>query len=84
MSNLADKTEYRALSIIARMVKDFERLHCLNMTASDDWDATGARNLLEGIIQNNGYKINYDREGKGHKPLLKDDNIPKAKHNYTR
>ncbi|MNH23797.1 hypothetical protein D3C73_1016450 [compost metagenome] len=84
MSNLADKTEYRALSIIARMVKDFERLHYLNMTASDDWDATGARNLLEGIIQSNGYKINYDREGKGNRPLLKDDSIPKAKHNYTR
>jgi hypothetical protein len=84
MSNLADKTEYRALSILARMVKDFERLHCLNMTASDDWDATGARNLLEGIIQSNGYKINYDREGKGNRPLLKDDNISSAKHNYTR
>ncbi|WP_286856625.1 MULTISPECIES: hypothetical protein [Sphingobacterium] len=84
MSNLADKTEYRALSIIARMVKDFERLHCLNMTATDDWDATGARNLLEGIVQNNGYKINYDRDGKGNRPLLKDDNISNAKHNYTR
>lgn len=84
MSNLADKTEYRALSIIARMVKDFERLHFLDMTASDDWDATGARNLLEGIIQSSGYKINYDRDGKGNRPLLKDDNISSAKHNYTR
>lgn len=84
MSNLSDKTEYRALSIIARMVKDFERLHCLDMTASDDWDATGARNLLEGIIQSNGYKINYDRDGKGNRPLLKDDNISSAKQNYTR
>ncbi|WP_088584141.1 hypothetical protein [Chryseobacterium indologenes] len=83
MSNLADKTEYRALSIIARMVKDFERLHCLDMTASDDWDATGARNLLEGIIQSNGYKINYER-GKGAKPIIKEDNSPNAKHNYTR
>lgn len=84
MSNLADKTEYRALSIIARMVKDFERLHCLDMTGADDWDATGARNLLEGIISSNGYKINYDREGRGKRPLLKDDDISKAKHNYTR
>ncbi|WP_454045046.1 hypothetical protein [Chryseobacterium sp. Marseille-Q8038] len=85
MSNLADKTEYRALSVIARMVKDFERLHCLNMTASDDWDATGARNLLEGIIQSNGYKVNYERTAKGgNRPLLKDDSIPKANHNYTR
>lgn len=69
MSNLADKTEYRALSVIAKMVKQFERLHYLDMTQSDDWDATQARNLLEGIVQSNGYKINYNRESK--KPLLK-------------
>ncbi|WET69052.1 hypothetical protein [Sphingobacterium sp.] len=83
MSNLADKTEYRALSINARMVKDFERLHCLEMSATDDWNASGARNLLEGIIESNGYKINYDRR-KGHRPLLKDDNLLKSNHNYTR
>ncbi len=82
MSNLSDKTEYRALTILARMVKDFERLHCLDMTASDDFDATGARNLLEGIIQSSGYKINYER-GKGTKPVLKGHNTPKANHNYT-
>lgn len=69
MSNLADKTEYRALSIIAKMVKQFEKLHYLDMTKIDDWDATQARNLLEGIIQSNGYKINYNRDSK--KPLLK-------------
>jgi hypothetical protein len=69
MSNLADKTEYRALHIIARMVKDFEKLHCLNMTKSDDLESRNARNLLEGIIQSNGYKINYEPNGK--KPLLK-------------
>lgn len=67
MSNLADKTEYRALSIIAKMVKQFERLHYLDMTKIDDWDATQARNLLEGIIQSNGYRINYNRDSK--KPL---------------
>jgi hypothetical protein len=67
MSNLADKTEYRALSIIAKMVKQFERLHYLDMTKIDDWDATQARNLLEGIVQSNGYKINYNRDSK--KPL---------------
>lgn len=46
MSNLADKTEYRALCIIARMVMKFERLHCLDMTATDDWDATGQKYIL--------------------------------------
>jgi len=79
MSNLADKTEYRALSIIARMVMEFERLHCLNMTSNDDWDATGARNLLQGIIQSNGYKVNYDSRGKGGKPILKEE--PQANRN---
>lgn len=71
MSNLADKTEYRALSIIAKMVKQFESLHYLDMTKIDDWDATQARNLLEGIVQSNGYKINYDHNRK--KPLLKSE-----------
>ncbi|SFP80187.1 hypothetical protein SAMN05444277_10225 [Parafilimonas terrae] len=69
MSNLADKTEYRALSIIAQMVRQFERLHYLDMTKTDDWDACNARNLLEGIIQSNGYRINDDKNI--HKPLLK-------------
>jgi hypothetical protein len=69
MSNLADKTDYRALSIIARIVKEFERLHYLGMTKIDDFDATLARNLLEGIVQSNGYKVNYDRIG--NRPLLK-------------
>lgn len=67
MSNLADKTEYKALSIIAKMVKQFEKLHYLDMTKIDDWDSTQARNLLEGIIQSNGYKINYNCDSK--KPL---------------
>ena len=69
MSNLSEKTEYNALSILAQMVKQFERLHHLNMTKTDDCDATQARNLLEGIVQSNGYKINYNRNSK--KSLLK-------------
>jgi hypothetical protein len=64
MSNLADKTEHKALIIIAKIVKQFEHLHYLDMTKTDDWDATQARNLLEGIIQSNGYTINYDRNSK--------------------
>ena len=69
MSNLANKTEYKALSIIAQMVKEFEKLHYLDMTKEDDQDATKARNLLERIIHTNGYKINYQRNSK--KTLLK-------------
>ena len=69
MSNLVDKTDYKALSVLAQMVKQYERLHYLDMTASDDFDATQARNLLQGIVEANGYKINYDRNIK--KPLVK-------------
>lgn len=69
MSNISDKTEYRALSVIAQMVKDFEKLHYLDMTKNDDRDVCRAQNLLEGIIQSNGYKINYDNSI--NKPLLK-------------
>lgn len=69
MSNLANQTEYKALTIIAKMIKEFEKLHYLDMTKEDDQDAIKARNLLESIIQTNGYKINYQRNRK--KTLLK-------------
>ena len=62
MSNLADRKEYRALKILATMVPQFEKLSNLDMTKSDDWDSCAVRNLLEGIIQSNGYRVNYDRE----------------------
>lgn len=66
MSNLSNKTEYKALSIIAQMVKDFEKLHYLGMTKEDDWDAKKARNLLESIVQSNGFKINYNKKSINH------------------
>ena len=66
MSNLANQTEYKALTQITQMVKEFEKLHYLDMTKEDDLDATQARNLLERIIHTNGYKINYDRNSKKH------------------
>lgn len=59
MSNLANKTAYNAIKIIAKMVQQFENLHDVDMTKEDDWDATSARNLLEGIIQSNEYRIDY-------------------------
>lgn len=69
MSNLANKTEFKALTIIAQMVAEFEKLHYLDISREDDQDAKKARNLLERIIHTNGYKINYDRNSK--KTLLK-------------
>jgi len=64
MSNLANQTEYKELTVIAQMIKEFEKLHYLDMTKEDDLDAKKARNLLESIVQTNGYKINYDRNSK--------------------
>lgn len=59
MSNLSERTEKKALTIIAKSVKAFESLHFMDMTATDDYDVTAARNLLEGVIQSNGYRIAY-------------------------
>jgi hypothetical protein len=69
MSNIANKTEYQALTVIALMVKEFEKLHYLEMTKKDDAYASQARKILEGIIQFNGYTINYNKNTK--KPLIK-------------
>lgn len=59
MSNLSNTTEKKALSVLARCVMHLEKLHHLSMTASDDFDATTAKNLMTGIIQSNSYQINY-------------------------
>ncbi|GGG62557.1 MULTISPECIES: hypothetical protein [Chryseobacterium group] len=71
MSVLSQKTEYKALAIIGRIIKEFENLHLLNMTKIDDEDLTKARNLLETIIQSNGYKVNYN--GNSKKSILKNN-----------
>jgi len=71
MSILSQKTEYKALAIIGRIIKEFENLHFLNMTKIDDEDLTKARNLLETIIQSNGYKVNYN--GNSKKSILKNN-----------
>lgn len=64
MSNLSDKTAYGALKVMAQMIHQFEKMQDMDMTKEDDWDATSARNLLEGIIQSNGYRIGYSGESK--------------------
>lgn len=69
MDNLAKKTDYKALDIIAQKVKQFEQLHYLDMAETDNYEAIQARTLLEGIIQRNGYKINYNKNSK--KSILK-------------
>lgn len=62
MSILANRTEYRALLIIAQMVREFERLDKLEMTKLDDFDAKLAYGLLSRIVESNGYKVNFNRK----------------------
>lgn len=64
MSILSEKTENKALSIIGKLIKEFENLHLLDMTRIDDEDLTKARTSLETIIHSNGYKINYGQNSK--------------------
>ncbi len=59
MSILSNKTEKKAVHVLARCVVTLEKLHYLDMTATDDFDAKQAENLMTSIIQSNGYKINY-------------------------
>ncbi len=63
MSILADKTERKAIEILARCVLLFEGLHYLHMSNEDSFDAKSAENLLRGIIESSGYSIVY-RGGK--------------------
>ena len=60
MSILAEKTDKEVIVILSDMVRMYKYLHLLHMSKQDDEDATKARNLLQGIIESNGYRINYD------------------------
>lgn len=62
MSNLAAKTEKKALIVLAKAVLLFEQLQDLNMAAYDAFDARKAENILKSIIEDNGYTVQYDRK----------------------
>ncbi|WP_316787749.1 hypothetical protein [Pedobacter frigoris] len=61
MSIISEKTEPKAIVILARMVKQFEKLNYLEMTKQDNAEIWIARKVLQGIITANGYKVNHDR-----------------------
>lgn len=54
-------TELHALHIMAEMVKQFGRLHVLNIKEDDRKQLRTVRECLEKIIHDNGYRMNYDR-----------------------
>jgi len=64
MSNLANKTERKALKVLANTLRFFEGTANLDMTATDAFKARQAENILKGIIETNGFTANYEK-GKG-------------------
>lgn len=64
MSNLARKTERKALKVLANTLRFFEGTEELDMTASDAFKARQAENIITDIIERNGFEANYEK-GKG-------------------
>ncbi|WP_295715793.1 hypothetical protein [Mucilaginibacter sp.] len=53
MSILAEKTDYRAIRIIARSLKLLQGLDNLAMTKTDDFELSLAKNMMKSVIDNN-------------------------------
>jgi hypothetical protein len=64
MSNLAGTTERKALKVWANTLRFFEGTHNLSMTATDAFKAREAENILQGIMEANGFTAKYEK-GKG-------------------
>lgn len=54
-------TEFQVLTLIAEMVMKFGQLYVLNMKEEDSKQLHKARQCLEKVIHDNGYRMNYDR-----------------------
>ncbi|AYW36290.1 hypothetical protein [Capnocytophaga canimorsus] len=52
-------TEFKALNVLGEIVRDFEKLHFLQMQDKDQSQLQKARKILEHIIYKNGYRITY-------------------------
>lgn len=55
MSTLANKTERKALRILGKTLKFFDKTALLNRSAPDAEEARQAENLIKGIIASNGF-----------------------------
>jgi len=58
MSILAEKTDYRAIKIIARSLKLLQGLDRLAMTKTDDFEISLAKNMMKSVIESNTQIIN--------------------------
>ena len=56
MSILADKTDFKALKIISKCLKQLDEINSLNLrvTKIDDFEISLAGNMLKSVIDNNG------------------------------
>ena len=58
MSILSDKTEHRAIQIIARSLKILETMPSdVRMSKTDDFELGLAKNMLKSIIENNPHRL---------------------------
>ena len=56
MSILADKTDFKALKIISKCLKQLDEINSLKLrvTKIDDFELSLAINMLKSVIDNNG------------------------------
>ncbi|CEN33235.1 MAG: hypothetical protein Q4B43_08460 [Bacteroidota bacterium] len=52
-------TEFKALYVLGEIVRNFEKLHFLQMQDNDREQLQKARKILERIIHKNGYRVAY-------------------------
>ncbi len=52
-------TEFKALYVLGEIVRNFEKLHFLQMQDKDRKQLRKARKILEHIIHKNGYQVVY-------------------------
>jgi hypothetical protein len=57
MSILSDKTDYKAIKIIARSLKTLDGLDKLALTKTDDFEISLAKNMMKSVIENNKQTI---------------------------
>jgi len=63
MSILAEKSERKAIAVLANTLRFFDKTMLLSMSATDAQDARTAENLIKAIIESNGYDTRL-RNGK--------------------
>jgi hypothetical protein len=63
MSILANKTDFKALKIISKCLKQLDEINSLNLrvTKIDDFEISLATNMLKSVIDNNGQTLDISQ-----------------------